>query len=105
MKIKTLITLVCVSIIFGCSDPKIDTSTDESMKSSISKVRESLPEGKRQEFDEAIQILAFSKIDMKDLFTAGATGVGNIEGKMRDSLNGKSGAQIIELVPIFRTVH
>jgi hypothetical protein len=61
------------------------------MKSSVQKVRESLPESKRSDFDEAMKVLAFSKIDMKDLFTQGATGVGNLEGKVKESLNGKTG--------------
>ncbi|WP_207678890.1 DUF6694 family lipoprotein [Desulfonema magnum] len=38
-------------LLIGCSEAKIDTSTDESMKASIEKVRKSLPEDKRGTFD------------------------------------------------------
>lgn len=79
----------------GCSDPKIDASTDEAMKASSQKVRESLPDSKRAEFDEALQVLAFSQIDMKDLFTEGATGAGSLESKMRSALDGKTAEEVI----------
>lgn len=95
MKLKTFIIFIGCTLVVGCSDPKIDTSTDEAMKSSIAKVRESLPEVKKQEFDEAMQVLFFSSIDIKDIFSAGAAGASKLEGKMKESLNGKSGVQII----------
>lgn len=90
---KILGLAIVVVLIAGCSDPKIDASSDESMKTSVQKVRKSLPESKRSDFDEAMKVLAFRNIDMKDLFTQGAAGVGNLEGK--ESLNGKTGEQVI----------
>lgn len=92
---KVLGIMMMFVILAGCSDPKIDASSDEAMKASVEEVRESLPESKRKDFDEAIQLLAFSQIDMKDLFAAGAAGVGNLEGKVRQSLDGLTGEQII----------
>lgn len=86
---------VLTSIMIGCSDPKIDASTDEAMKASSQKVRESLPESKRAEFDEALQVLAFSQIDMKALFAEEAAGAGNLEDKMRSALNGKTADEVI----------
>ena len=82
-------------VMAGCSDPKIDASTDETMKVSAQKVRESLPESKRVEFDEALQILVFSQINMQDLFSEGAVGAGNLEGKMRNALDGKTAEEVI----------
>ena len=86
-------------IIAGCDkilpDPTIDTTSDESMKQSSQKVRESLPEGNRVEFDQALQLLAFSQIDMKTLFAERAAGAGNIESKMKESLHGKTASQVI----------
>ena len=49
---KILGLALIVVLIAGCSDPKIDASSDESMKASVQKVRESLPESKRGDFDE-----------------------------------------------------
>lgn len=86
---------VLASFMVGCSDPKIDASTDETMKASSQKVRESLPESKRAEFDEALKLLAFSQIDMKDLFAEGMVGAGNLENKMRSTVNGKTADEVI----------
>jgi hypothetical protein len=86
---------IAVTVFAGCSDPKIDASSDEAMKASVEKVRQSLPESKQKKFDEAIQVLAFSQIDMKNLLAQGAAGVGNTEGKVRQSLDGKTGEQVI----------
>ena len=64
------------------------------MKSSIEKVRSSLAEEKRPEFDEALQGLAFSNIDFGDLAEA-SEDEGGFEEKLRSSINGKSAQQII----------
>jgi len=96
MKLLQIFIVAILSFtLFGCSDPKIDASSDESMSNSVKKVRESLPESKRSEFDEAMQVLAFSQVDMKDIFAEGVTGAGNVEGKIRHSLDGKTGEQVI----------
>lgn len=95
MHFKSIGIGLVVLFLLGCSDPKIDASSDNSMKESIEKVRGALPKSERPEFDDSIQILAFSQIDMKDLFAAGATEAGNLEGKVRDSLDGMTGEQVI----------
>ena len=95
MKLRIFI-LTFVAIFFvGCSDPKVDASSDETMKTSIAKVRKSLPVDKKVQFDEAVQLMAFSKIDLKSILAEGATGVGNLKSKMKESVNGKTGEQII----------
>lgn len=63
MKISAvLIVILSLTILIGCSNPKIDTSSDESMKTSIEKVRQSLPKEKKEQFDEALKIIAFDQI-------------------------------------------
>lgn len=93
--LRALGIVIAFTLLAGCSDPKIDASSDEAMKTSVEKVRESLPEARRQDFDLSMQLLAFSQIDMKDIFAQGAAGVGNLEGKVRQSLDGKTAEQII----------
>lgn len=95
MKLKLIILLFVAIFLVGCSKPTVDASSDESMKASIAKVRESLPAEKRIQFDEALQLMAFSKINLKSIFTEGSAGVGNLEGKMKDAVHGKTGEQII----------
>lgn len=87
--------IMAIVIATGCSKPTVDTSSDETMKSSIAKVRESLPVEKRAEFDEALSIIAFSEIDLKNLFASGAAGVNVTEAKVKQSLHGKTGDEII----------
>ena len=100
IKINILVIVVLlVSSLSGCDgifpDPTMDTSTDELMKKTSQEVRDSLPEADRPKFDEALKLLAFSQIDMKDIFSAGAADMGSIESKMKDSLHGKTAQQVI----------
>jgi hypothetical protein len=45
--------IVCsVLALAACSDPKIDGSSEKAAQASIQKVRESLPESQRKEFDQ-----------------------------------------------------
>ncbi|MCP4111753.1 MAG: hypothetical protein GY749_40555 [Desulfobacteraceae bacterium] len=55
MKRLLFIGLIAL-LLTDCGEAKIDTSSDESMKASIEKVRKSLPENKRDAFDEALKI-------------------------------------------------
>lgn len=94
--IRVIWPLVIIgTLLSGCSEPTVDASTDGTMKSSIAKVRGSLPESKRQEFDEAVQLMAFSQINLKSLFADGADGTGNLKSKMTAAVHGKTGNQII----------
>ncbi len=96
MKNLKLIFCILVIVVFvGCSEPKIDASTDESLKASVEKVKKSLPESEKKEFDEAMQMIAFSQIDIKKLIAQGTPGTGNLEEKVRHSLDGKTGEQVI----------
>ena len=97
MKKKLLISFIIIFVFAstGYSQPRVDTSSDEKMKASIAKVRESLPENRRHEFDEALEITLFSQVDLQNLFVAGATGVNVVEAKIKQSLNGKTAQEII----------
>lgn len=93
---KLLIFMLAFGVFFGCADPKVDGTSDETMKDSIAKVRESLPDDKKPEFDEALQILAFSQFDFGELMAAGMTdNTDFLESKMRIAVNGKTADQIM----------
>lgn len=94
MTIKLAAACIIV-LLAACAKPTIDASTDEAMKASVAKVRESLPEGKRDEFDKAVELVALSQLDFKTLMTDGATGANTTVGRMKSSLNGKTGAEVI----------
>lgn len=95
MKTKALCGLVILLFLAGCGAPKIDASSDEKLKSSIAKVRESLPEEKRSEFDEALATLAFEDFDLTDFIKEEATQIGTTEAKMKAALNRKTGEEVI----------
>jgi hypothetical protein len=93
--VSRVIVTLGLAFTAGCGKPTIDTSSDEAIRASSQKVRESLPDSKRAEFDKALQILAFSQIDMRDLFAEGAVGAGALDGKIRGSLDGKTAEEVM----------
>ena len=94
---RSLFFFVLILCMFasGCGAPKIDASTDENMKDSIAKVRSSLPDEKKEEFDEALAILAFDQVEFTDFIQEEATGVGTTEAKMKNAIGGKTGEEVI----------
>lgn len=89
---------LCVGLtllVVACSKPKIDTSSDASMKSSIQEVRSSLPKSEQAKFDNALKVVGLSQINMSDLLASGATDSGVVESKFKSALNGKTGEQVI----------
>ena len=83
----------------GCAEPKIDTSTPESTQTSIAKVRESLPQDKRAEFDAGLQAVMASQIDVTAILfqslSPGGPSVSDYEAKFKKAINGKTGNEII----------
>jgi hypothetical protein len=49
----------------SCAAPRIDTSSDEKLAASTKRVRESLPADERAEFDQAIMVVAMSKLPVE----------------------------------------
>lgn len=88
-------SLFVATVLVGCSDPKIDTSSDSALKSSVSQVRNSLPEDQRPAFDESLKVLAFSQINMKDVLAAGATEGALLQPKIMGALEGKTAKEVI----------
>lgn len=91
------IRFILSSLLLGaCAEPKIDTSSDDRMKASIAEARASLPEAKRSKFDTALQVLFFSGLSFGDVLRQGAApGVGGIETRVKEALNGKSASDVI----------
>ncbi|EAA8947755.1 hypothetical protein B6440_24985 [Salmonella enterica] len=93
---KFLAISVLAMVLAGCDQPTIDTTSDVSMKESIAKVRESLPENKKAEFDNAIKVTVFSNIDFADLMKSGLSGnKDEINKKILGPLSGKTGDEVI----------
>lgn len=92
--ITRLLIALCVTLLAACSDPKIDASTEESMKASVAQVRESLPAEKRDEFDKSLALLALNQINFADMLSNSGSGA-DVEAKMRQAVDGKTGDEII----------
>lgn len=88
-----LMLLALLIIMIGCTNARVDTSSDEKMKESIKEVRASLPEEKRDQFDEAIKILVLKDFNLSDIMNP--AGQAYLEAQMKEAINGKTGAEII----------
>lgn len=93
MKSISALVLVLIFIFAGCIKPSVDASSDEKMKESIKKVRASLPEEKRDEFDGALKVLAFDSVDLTDIFNP--TPTIQPDEKLKQTLEGKTAEEIL----------
>jgi len=84
--------LVGIYLLVGCGEKKVDSTTDESLKTSILTIKESLNEQKKEEFEQAIKVLAFSGVT--NLFQV-AENPDGIQQKFKEKLNGKTADEII----------
>ena len=90
--------LAAVSIALAtlaCSAPKIDTSTDETLKKSIVRARESLPEDQRARFDEAVIVLALKDVAGQGLLALAAQSPAQLQAQAAAKLSGKTAAEIV----------
>lgn len=94
-----LVLAALSTVLMGCAEPRIDTSTPESTSSSIAKVRESLPQDKRADFDSALQVVMMNQVDLGAVlfqaFASATPDVGAYQTKFKNAINGKTGSEII----------
>lgn len=96
MRKKMIVVILGLTVLMAaCAKPRIDTSSDETMKSSLASVRESLPENERAKFDESLQIVALSHLDFSSIIASGSSGVNLTETKVKQALAGKTAEEII----------
>src|SRR5690554_909014 len=100
---KSALALLLVSslALTACNTPTLDGTNESALKASVSKVREALPEHMRSEFDESMQLLVFSSMDIGNVFAAAFSG-GDIEKiaadglqKSLESVDGLTGEEVI----------
>jgi hypothetical protein len=93
---RFFLLLVLLFSVGGCAQPTIDTSSDEAMKRSMQEVRESLPEERRKEFDDAVRDIAFADVSFQDLMAQGANPQVDLLGsRIKQRLGGKNAEQVI----------
>lgn len=95
---KLILPALAVMMLAGCNEPEIDTTTEETMKSSIQEVRNSLDDADKPRFDKAIEVVALSNISIPELLQAKEKEDDQfIQNKFKETLNGKSGEEVIKL--------
>ncbi|SIQ37086.1 DUF6694 family lipoprotein [Aquipseudomonas alcaligenes] len=94
MPLKNLLLIVCATMIAACGEPKIDGSSEEAFTASVAKVAESMPPEKREQFQKAVKVVAFSQINMGDMLS-GKANAETVKSDMYTSLSGKSGDEVI----------
>lgn len=86
----------------ACDPPKIDTSSDESVKTSIAKIKDSLDAEKKEKLEDALSVVAMAGMDeaFKDAAKGGLAGLANIDpdkvySAAMKTLNGKTADEVI----------
>ena len=79
----------------ACGSPSIDASSDESLERSLAAVRDDLDAEKEAEFEDALEVLVFSEIDLEDMLADGVAGSHRAEARIREVLDGKTADQVI----------
>ncbi|MCC8381827.1 DUF6694 family lipoprotein [Xenorhabdus sp. PB30.3] len=99
---KLLVICLLGFTLAGCEKPlKIDGTNGIAVKTSIEKIRDTLPEDKKLKFDDSLNIVMFHNIDFDELFKNNKQGkikydaMENLEKSFYQSLNGKTADQII----------
>lgn len=82
-------------VIAGCSDPKIDTSSMPAAVVSVEKVRDSLPTYKRDEFDQALTIIAMSSFSGVDILNPQRMNAAEIAETANAYMHGLTGDELI----------
>jgi len=105
---KRIICLILPFIILSCGEPQIDTSSDESMKSSIQNIKENLPDEKKEDFESALMTIATSNIELSDVFKGNANPdiySQDLLTKVKNELDGKTANQVIEKADSIKQAH
>ena len=91
---KTLALGVVLSLLTGCGEPKLDTSSDEAMTASIEKIVAELPLEEQEKFKQAVV-----GIYLVNAMSSVASGVSADEAntKMNEKLDGKTAKEVFAI--------
>lgn len=91
---KQLLPLFLAIALAGCGEPKLDGSSEQTMKASMEKVSSSLSGDSKAKFDEAIKVVLFSGINLRDIATGKQT-ADSVTSNAFKELDGKTADQVI----------
>lgn len=95
MKRVSIILFVALFSLAACQ-PTVDGSSEEAMRDSIQKIKDELPDEKREEFNDAIMTVAFEDVSLKSMMAGTQDGESIKDGAM-SKLDGKSADEIIAM--------
>lgn len=102
---KKYISLSILLIFFGCSEPRIDASSEEQLKSSIENVKNSLSKEDQEKFEESLMFLAMQNLDLSDIFQTDLDPddlTENYLNRVKNELDGKSASEVISQADVLR---
>ncbi|PTN09717.1 DUF6694 family lipoprotein [Mangrovibacterium marinum] len=91
---KKTIFLLLITLLLASCTKKIDGTSEEAMKESIEKVKSSLDDKDKKEFEEALQIIMLNGVDFSNLLSE--NGVKETVGDIRNKLNGMTASDVIK---------
>ena len=100
-----IMTLFLSLFIFSCSEPRIDASSEEQLKSSIENVKNSLSEEDQEKFEESLMFLAMQNLDLSDIFQSSLDPddlAENYLNRVKSELDGKSASEVISQADALR---
>ena len=96
---RTLKIIVLALILAACGEPKIDASTEESMKSSMEQIKARMTTEERAEFEKAAQVVLMTEVDFKEMMQAALRGEEfdseQVASDMKNRLDGMTAADIL----------
>ncbi|MDC9590571.1 hypothetical protein PSI23_15065 [Xenorhabdus sp. XENO-10] len=100
---KLLTVCLLGFILVGCDNQlRIDGTNEIAVKTSIEKIRDTLSEDKKLQFDDSLNVAMTNSIDFDDLFKDNKDGnikygdIQKLEQRFFQSLHGKTADQVIE---------
>lgn len=99
---RRFIALALVAgLLAGCGEPKVDGTSEEAFKASVSKVAESLPGDQREKFKSDVMFLALQNMDFGKVLQ-GKKSADDLSGDMQAALNGMTAKEVSAKADILR---
>jgi hypothetical protein len=90
---KTIVFLTLIALIFTSCAKKIDGTSEEALKTSIEKIKESLNEKSKKDFEESLQLIMLNGLDFGNLLSE--NGVNESITDIKSKLNGMTVDEVI----------
>lgn len=93
---KIIAALALAVLLAGCSDPRLDASSEDAFEASLEKVVADMDENERQVFTEALMIVMLTGITRDDLAAARSGNLDELSSPF-DYLDGLTADEVIKL--------